>query len=295
MSHSYTSKADAKQEGLAAGHLFWFGLPIPTPDLPAPMGSLPSGQLISSAEDMGHYLIAHLNQGCYGGARILSPAGMAELHRPAVDVTGMGVTLGQYGMGWFVEGTPQGRRISHKGTVPDFFAYMALLPEQNRGVVLLVNANQLIFDFAMAQVGSGIASLLIDAQPNPFPVAVIPWALRSLLLLPALQITSVAATLRLLRRWRQDPERRPSAGRTWGQYILLPLIPNLSLAAIPFFLRVSGLLRSMLLFTPDISWTALVCGSIAGIWAFVRSVLILRTLQNPRRSQALVERHSAKE
>ena len=77
MSHSYTSKADAKQEGLAAGHLFWFGLPIPTPDLPAPMGSLPSGQLISSAEDMGHYLIAHLNQGCYGGARILSPAGMA--------------------------------------------------------------------------------------------------------------------------------------------------------------------------------------------------------------------------
>jgi len=44
----------------------------------------PAGFVISSAEDMGQYLIAHLNAGRYRSAQILSPAGIAELHRPAV-------------------------------------------------------------------------------------------------------------------------------------------------------------------------------------------------------------------
>jgi CubicO group peptidase (beta-lactamase class C family) len=288
MSHSYTSKATAKRDGLAVGHQHWFGIPIAVPDLPVPSGSLPSGQLISSAEDMAHYLIAHLNQGCYGEAQILSPEGIAELHRPAVEVTGMGVAFGEYGMGWMIEETSQGRRISHKGTVPNFFAYMALLPEQNRGVVLLVNANQLMIDFALAQVGSGVASLLAGIQPKPIPLSVVPWVQRGFLLIPALQIAGIATTLRLLRRWHRDQAFRPSVGRMWGQYILLPLIPNLSLAAIPLYLQVSGMLRSMLLFLPDFSWIALICGSISGIWAILRTGLILRTLRKPQESKTLV-------
>src|SRR5579859_1071767 len=47
MSHSYTSKAVAKQNGMAVGHQSWFGIPIAMPNLPVPRGSLPSGQLIS--------------------------------------------------------------------------------------------------------------------------------------------------------------------------------------------------------------------------------------------------------
>ena len=39
--------------------------------MPVPLGSLPSGQLISCAEDMAHYLIAHLNGGRYGDVQIL--------------------------------------------------------------------------------------------------------------------------------------------------------------------------------------------------------------------------------
>jgi hypothetical protein len=74
----------------------------PAPDLPTVSGSLPSGQLISSAEDMGRYLIAHLNEGRYGESQILSPAGIAELHRPAVDASSMGIKK-QYGMGWYIE------------------------------------------------------------------------------------------------------------------------------------------------------------------------------------------------
>jgi len=279
MSHSYTSKAAAQREGLAVGHQHWFGVPVAVPDMPVASGSLPSGQLISCTEDMAHYLIAHLNQGCYGETQILSPEGIAELHRPAVDVSGMGIEFGKYGMGWMIEETGQGRHLSHKGTLSDFFAYVALLPEQKRGFVLLANANHLMTDFALAQVGSDIASLLSGIQPKPTPLGVLPWIQRGSLLIPALQIAGIAATLRLLGRWRRDQALRPSVGRMWGQHILLPLIPNLSLAAIPLFLQVSGLLRSMLLYLPDYSWIALICGSISGIWAFLRTGLILRTLR----------------
>ena len=36
MRHSYTSKAEAKQNGLAVGHRHWFSLPFAVPDLPIP-------------------------------------------------------------------------------------------------------------------------------------------------------------------------------------------------------------------------------------------------------------------
>ncbi len=59
-----------------------------------------------------------------------------------------------------------------------------------------------------------------------------------------------------------------------GLSILLPLIPNVSLVALPIILRVSGMLRYMLLFMPDIAWIALICGSFAAIWTFLRTGLM---------------------
>ena len=64
----------------------------------------------------------------------------------------------------------------------------------------------------------------------------------------------------------------------WGLHILLPLIPNLSLAALPpdpCVLR--GMLGYLRLFMPDVSWIALICGGFAGMWTFLRTGLILRT------------------
>ena len=100
MRHSYTAKEDAKQNGLAVGHRHWFSLPFPAPDMPVPRGSLASGQLISCAEDMAHYLIAHLNGGRYADKQILSEAGIDLLHRGVkeyVDDGHLGGIL-RYGM-----------------------------------------------------------------------------------------------------------------------------------------------------------------------------------------------------
>jgi CubicO group peptidase (beta-lactamase class C family) len=280
MRHSYTSQTIAQQHDLAVGHHYWFAMPFAAPNLPLPHGSLPAAGLISSAEDLARYLIAHLNEGRSGNVQILSDAGIAELQRGVADVRAMGVSMGQYGMGWFVDTIGQTKLSWHSGTLPDFGAYMALLPEQNKGVVLVFNACHHWMNPVTAELGGGVAALLADQQPVRLGfVGVIPWALRAQLLLPLFQIMSVVATLRLLRRWRLDPERRPSGGWVWGLHILLPLLPHLlaTLTLKPLLGKRRGYL---MLYMPDYSWIALVCGGFAGIWTFLSTSLILRALRN---------------
>jgi CubicO group peptidase (beta-lactamase class C family) len=286
MTHSYTSQAEAQQHGMAVGHRYWFTIPVAAPDLPMPRGSLPSGQLISSSEDMARYLIAHLNGGRYHNVRILSPAGIDELHRPAVEVHMPGIEpSGKYGMGWFIEETGRTRIVWHGGQVPDFCTYMAILPGRKQGVVLLMNAEHFVMDETLTQVGKGVAALLAGARPVPSRSGAITlWALRGLPLIPALQIVGVAVTLRRLRRWRRDPNSHPSGGRTWGLHILLPLIPDL-LVSLPLLgMLWTGTLGVFLVYMPDVSWIALVCGSFALAWMVLRTGLVLRTLR--RRSVA---------
>ncbi len=210
MRHSYTSREKAKQNGLAIGHRHWFSLPFPAPDMPVPQGSLPSGQLISSAEDMAHYLITHLNGGRYGDAQILSGAGIEEMHRGAAEYIALCVSAGRYGMGWFDIDLGQTKTFSHAGNVPDFSAFMALLPEQQKGLILLLNADPYGLPPITEEIGMGVTALLAGQQPAPIKLDFIQWIMRLLPLIPILQIVGVLATLRLLGRWRRDPALRPS-------------------------------------------------------------------------------------
>ncbi len=276
MSHSYISKADAQQDGLAMGHRFWFGVPIAARNLPIPRGSLASGQLISCAEDMGHYLIAQLNDGCYGSAQILSGAGIAELHRPAAEINEMGQSLGSYGMGWISEGTGESRIVSHSGIVPDFGAFMALVPEQNKGLVLLFNVNHAMMKMTLDEMGMGAAERLAGRSVTPMRFGAAPWLMRAVLLIPLLQVVGVVTTLLLLRQWRRRPDQRPSGASLWGQHIVLPLIPNLSLVALPLSLRAKGLFGFTRFFMPDVAWIAMICGGFAGVWSILRTRLILK-------------------
>jgi len=277
MSHSYTSKAVAQENGLAMGHRYWFGLPFPAPNLSVPSGSLPSGQLISCVADMARYLIAHLNGGDYGDVQILSGAGIDELLRGAAEINEMGLSLGSYGMGWIIQGAGESKIVSHSGAVPDFGAFMALVPERKKGIVLLVNANNAMIKMTYDEVGMGAAQRLAGEPSSPARFDAPPWVMRGLSLIPILQIVGVIATLRLSSRWRADPALHPSRGRLWGQYILLPLIPNLlvALTLIPMLGKMRGF---MMLFMPDYSWTAYVCGSFALVWSLLRTGLVLRTL-----------------
>jgi CubicO group peptidase (beta-lactamase class C family) len=285
MRHSFTSRADVERDGLAMGHRYWFAVPIATPGLPVPRGSLASGQLISSAADMAQYLITHLNGGRYRDAQILSREGIDALHRPAAPIEIMGKPDGEYAMGWIVEDIGERKVLWHDGVVPDFYSYMALVPERKRGVVLLVNANHMLMTFALREVGGGVGRLLAGYQPNPIRLGVIPWVLRGLPLIPLLQLVGAATTLRRVQHWRRDPMSRPRHGCTWVRDFLLPLIPNLLLALPLLVMQRHGMRRMLLLFLPDVSWTALICSSLAVVWSFVRTGLFLRSTGKPHVSR----------
>jgi hypothetical protein len=282
MSHSYSSKVVAKQNGLAVGYRHWFSLPFPVPNLPVPRGSLPAGQLISASEDLAHYLIAHLNGGRYGDAQILSSAGIDELHRGVMEYIALGVSSGKYGMGWFEIDLGQIKTFSHGGNVPDFSAFMALVPGQVKGMVLLLNADPYGLPPITEEIGMGVTALLAGQQPAPIKLDFIQWIMRLLPMIPLLQIVGVFVTLQQLSHWRRSPLLRPSVGRIWGQHILLPLISNLTLAAILVYLQSSGLIRFLHLFMPDIAWIARISGGFASVWVFLRTGLILQTLRKPR-------------
>ncbi len=279
MGHTYAEKAAAEKDGLAVGHRHWFGYPVPARDLPIPLGSLPSGQLISCAEDMAHYLIAHMNGGKYGKEEVLSAGGMDELHRGEKEYFAFGNSVGSYAMGWFDQKIGSTRIISHGGNVPDFSAYMALIPDQQKGLALLLNADPYGLPMITDEIGSNLAAVLAGQQPPPIKLDFIQWIFRLLPLLPLLQLWGVITTFRKLRSWKRNPETRPVGGKLWFQHILLPLIPDLSLAAIMAYLRTSRLLNYLQLFNPDLALIVQVSGWLASTWASLRTRLVIQTLR----------------
>jgi CubicO group peptidase (beta-lactamase class C family) len=246
-------------------------VPVAEPEMPMPRGSLPSGQLIATAQDMTNYLRAHLNNGRLGEATLLSPARMAELHRPAAVVRELGVDLGSYGMGWFVEETDRGTRLWHNGTLPDFFAYMVILPEQRLGAVLLVNANHLVLNFDLTEIGAALATELAGGESEALSPQRTVWILRAFLLIPVAQAAILGYALRLFGRQRRAVMQRMGRTRRIMQHWVAPGLLHLLPTAGAAGLIASGLLGVMLLFMPDLTWVLLVGSGLALIWLGVRS------------------------
>ena len=98
MTHSHALLRSAQADGLAAGYYHWFGLAWQPAPIPLPRAGGPSATMFASAEDLGHQLIAHLNEGHYGSNRVLSPAGIATLHAAGVETD----EFNGYAMGWNV-------------------------------------------------------------------------------------------------------------------------------------------------------------------------------------------------
>lgn len=104
-----------------------------------------AGTIVSSANDMAHWLVMQLNQGRYDGRQLLQPATVKELQavqnlrydgeeHPFTD------SVEGYALGWRrmrYQGAPY---VAHSGGIVGFPAYMALMPEQGLGVVVLANS-----------------------------------------------------------------------------------------------------------------------------------------------------------
>src|SRR5205807_8147276 len=98
MHDSFASEPEARRDGLAQGYRWLFGVPAPFDYYN--LSGVPSGYLVSSAEDLTHYLIAQMNEGRFGSATVLSSAGITTMHAPGVALPKGGTHTGSYSMGW---------------------------------------------------------------------------------------------------------------------------------------------------------------------------------------------------
>jgi len=283
MQHSFVSQTEAMRHGMATGYRWWFGLPLPAA-VPYLRGSLPEGYLISSAEDMAHYLIAHLNNGRYRATSLLSAAGMAELHRPAASV---GATGDQYGMGWFIGPINGEPAVWHGGDTANFHSDMIMTTTGQWGIIALmnVNGNLAAMTNLLERIPRGVLSLLLGHQPLS---ALEFWQLYlifdgCIFLCSALALWSL---VRLLRR-RQQPLRRRALSLLPG--LILPLLwevvlPLLLLGGFPQLVGVTWPIAVQ--FFPDLGYWLIAICLLLLLTGTIRLVLVSRKLRRRGTSSA---------
>lgn len=284
MRSSFTSPEEARAHGRATGHRYWFGWPVPY-EMPYNRGQLPAGFIHASAEDLTHYLIAHLNGGAYGAGSILSPAGMAELHRAAVPI-GDRDTEASYAMGWFVEERDGVSIVSHAGTTANFHANLVLIPDRGWGIALLMNGENGLQGTRIAALADGVTSLLLGSEPaiRPSPDSRSTFLLYTLIVLAA-QLLAFANAIRLLRRWHRQPSSRPRGWLRPALRVVPPLLLSalwsaICLMLLPFVLGAP--LTIVPLFVPDLGYTLLLSLGLALVWGVLKPILVVLVLRTRR-------------
>jgi CubicO group peptidase (beta-lactamase class C family) len=106
----------------------------------------PAGAIYSSAADMARWLIMHLDRGRFGGHELLTAGRVDEMHTPVEPPPAKPSTKGvpkapisRYGMGWFVNEHAGEKVVEHAGSGIGFVSWMAIMPKERLGVVILSN------------------------------------------------------------------------------------------------------------------------------------------------------------
>lgn len=228
---------------------------------------------------MAHYLIAHLNGGRYGNSRLLTKQGIEELHRGVAENNILGIDAGKYGMGWFETELAGMKIYSHSGNVPDFSAFMVIVPAEKKGAILLLGADPYGMPLVTKEIGDGLTALLCGQEPPAARLDSMQWIMRLLPLIPTSQLFG----LRRIAREYQREKGGPTGRERPEKKALLPMLPNLGLLGLLIYLQNSGLIRFMDLFMPDLAWIVRVSGIIGGITSLLAIGLIPGLLKRPPR------------
>lgn len=238
-----TSALDRKTPAnLSSGHVYVFGFPVARM-LPHEGDRLPTAALISSAADMGRFLVAQMRT---DSSELLSAAGFAQMHTGGAPSNGF-----SYAFGWR-DGTIAGEHaVHHGGIVPNFRGKMVMVPERHLGVVVLTNVSSTVpWPIAPTShvMADEIAGALIGV-PLPVPSDKHRWlfgAIGAAVLL--VTVHQLRGLLRILRR-RNNGERTPRAAMS--MFVDLAFV-----AAVAFVIpRLAGLSWSELLSAaPDVAW-----------------------------------------
>lgn len=131
---------------VASPHVVLAGVQRPVPQVDY-ASIAPAGSVYSTASDMARWLRFQLGDGAWNGRRLVSAAALEEIHSPQVIVPTTAAFRAArlielpsaYGMGWNVwdfRGRPM---LWHGGNADGMPSYLAILPKERLGVVVLIN------------------------------------------------------------------------------------------------------------------------------------------------------------
>ena len=274
MQRSFVSLEQAKKAGLAQGHRSWFGFPVPI-DLPPHPAAFAAGFLISSAEDMAHYLIAQSSGGRYSGVSVLSPQGIDTMHSFAPGA--------EYAMGWSKLSQNGETILYHNGDTLDSHSEMFLTPSQQWGILLLLNEGDGIGAVSPLVIYRTAIGKQILRMLEGQPLAPARWSTNTiylildgiLVLLLALVLVNAVLLPRWYKRFQQPMRYR---GIRVGVRLLGELLlPLLILIGVP---ALSGSSWSLILLAvPDLGWWMLVTMSLLLVTGVLRGALVYSTFR----------------
>jgi CubicO group peptidase (beta-lactamase class C family) len=176
MSHSHSTRAAAREDGLAAGHSLWFGTFWQQTEVPAPTTGMPSSTMYASVNDLGRELIMLLGEGQFRDGRILQPESVRAMLEAGVRVDGSKM----YAMGWFtrplVESVPAAEAddeaalpllLEHQGEWGNSHTYLAMVPASGLGVALVINGNDTAAPSRLKAIDTNILRILHGHSPVP--------------------------------------------------------------------------------------------------------------------------------
>jgi CubicO group peptidase (beta-lactamase class C family) len=206
MTHSHASIPAARAAGMPDGSTVWFGATIHqnTPDA---AGALPDGYLTSTANDMARYLQMQLGDGSYQGTRVVSAAGLRDMHTAAAttppDTAAESTT--SYGFGWGIGKLGGHVLLAHDGDTTGYHANMALLPETGQAIVVLTARNGFLSD-ASGAYRAGLTALAESTSQTPDSSFA-----RTYLIVDGVAlavVVAMAVSLARRRRWSARVQRR---------------------------------------------------------------------------------------
>ncbi|MEK3914344.1 serine hydrolase domain-containing protein [Paenibacillus sp. FSL H7-0331] len=271
MQHSYASAVEAEQDGLATGYQSIFGWMVPTKQLQHE-GTVASGYLISSAEDMSNYLIAQINQGYFKNQTLLSKEGVNHMHQPASSM-GDGAF---YAMGWVVNQNTN--VIFHNGSTENTFSLMVM--NGDYGIVLLINAYDPLVPYDSIVAGiNGILNGQERSQAD-LPSFNKTYMIADLIVLAVL--AWVSRSVYNLYRWILKPTFTPLRIAINCVYILLfnLLIPSLILFYVPKLAQAPWAVTFS--FLPGLGHVLYFLSILLLCMGLIKSVLIIRSMDGRR-------------
>ncbi|OZD11116.1 hypothetical protein CH253_05340 [Rhodococcus sp. 06-156-3C] len=249
---------DAFTAAVPDGHVPFFGTSRAV-DVGVDSAGLGYGYLAGTIEDLGRYASWRLD----------------NLGDPVVAETGHGTA---YGDGLYNEDIDGHDVWWHSGAVPGYYTYVALVPGEDRAIVLATNRYGEIEAERVAAVGRNVTTLVLDGSASDLPSSMAPAVLGTLLgLATALLAASGWSVVRGTReRSAVGAIVRSVAAVVVGGTVIVGVLIGVPALA-------GGTLSAMWLWTPDVTvafWVLLAAVFVATVVVVIKSAAGYRKLRS---------------